>query len=188
MTEKKLKYHNQTLVLGLFFLMAYFLSDYLFEKFWVFYLLPLWLLGIAFFIFFILTLVQNNKKGILIGVLIIGMVLISELFSSELFKSKKVLEATLKDDLSNIHLTLRADNKFEVVSSAMFSEQIFKGDYQVLENKIIFKDKRYDNDFIPDTLTIIGDKIICRFDKSGNPVTDFATYFNIDSNEMKNAP
>ena len=187
MIEKKFKYHNQTFVLGWLFLATYFLSDYLYERFWVFYLFPLWLLGIAFFIFFILTITQNNKKGILIGALIIGIILISELFSSELFKSKRVLEATLKDDLSSIHLILRADNKFVVVSSTMFNEHVFKGDYHFLGNKIIFKDKRYDNEFIPDTLTIIGDKIIFRFDKSGKPVIDFATYFTIERIEMKSA-
>lgn len=92
------------------------------------------------------------------------------------------------DDLSAIHLTLRADNKFEVISSNMFNEDIYQGNYALIDNKIIFKDKRYSNDFIPDTLTIIGEKIILRFDKTGNPVTDFATYFDIKRNEIKNAP
>ena len=104
-----------------------------------------------------------------------------------MFKSKKILEATLMDDLSAIHLTLRADKKFEMVSSNMFSEKVYKGNYQIVDNKIIFKDKRYDNDFIPDTVTIIGDKIIIRFDESGKPITDFATYFDIKRNEIKNA-
>ena len=188
MTDKTHKYYKLTIILGLLFLATYFLSDYLFEKLWIFYLLPLVLFGLAFLIFFILTITQKNKSGILIGIFIIGTVFVAELFSSELFKSKKILEATLMDDLSAIHLTLREDHKFEVVSSTMFSEQTFKGDYRLLDNKIIFKDRPYDNDFIPDTLTIIGDKIICRFDKSGNAVTDFATYFEIKRNERKKAP
>jgi hypothetical protein len=186
--DKMRKYHNLTLILGMLFLATYFLSDYLFDKIWIFYLLPLLLFGLTFFVFFILTITKRNIKGILFGLLIIGTIFISEILRSELFKSKKVLEATLTDDLSAIHLTLRADNKFEVIASTMFSNQVFKGDYELIDNKIIFKSKRYDNDFIPDTLTIIGDKIIMRFDKSGNPVTDFATYFGIKRNEMENAP
>jgi len=188
MTDKTNKYFKLTLVLGLLFLATYILRVYLFEKFWIFALLPLGLFGLAFILFFILTITKKNKRGILIGILIIGTIFVIELFSSELFKSKKVLEATLMDDLSAIHLTLRADNTFEVVSSTMFSEQTFKGDYILIDNKIVFKDRPYDNDFIPDTLVIVGDKIICRFDKNGNAITDFATYFDIKRNETKNAP
>jgi Na+/proline symporter len=188
MTDKTNKYYKLTLVLGLLFLATYFLNDYLFEQLWIFAFLPLGLFGLAFLVFFILTVTQKNKRGILIGILITGTVFATEIFSSELFKSKKILEATLMDDLSAIHLTLRADNTFEVVSSTMFSEQTFKGDYRLVDNKIVFKDRPYDNDFIPDTLVIVGDKIICRFDKSGNAVTDFATYFDIKKNETKNAP
>tara|TARA_B110000967_G_scaffold10822_1_gene10624 strand:- start:509 stop:1036 length:528 start_codon:yes stop_codon:yes gene_type:complete len=175
-------------VLGLLFLATYFLSGYLYGKIWILSLLSLGLFGLAFLVFFILSIAQKSKRGILIGLLIIGTVFVTELFSSELFKSNKILEATLMDDLSVIHLTLREDNTFEVVSSTMFSEQIFKGDYNLIDNKIIFKDQPYDNDFIPDTLVILGDKIICRFDKNGNAVTDFATHFDIKSNKTKNAP
>ena len=188
MTDKTNKYYKLTLVFGLLFIATYFLNDYLYEKFWVFSLLPLGLFGLVFLVFFILTITQKNKRGILIGILIIGTVFVTELFCSELFKSKKILEATLMDDLSAINLTLRANNTFEVVSSTMFSEQTFKGDYKLSNNKIVFKDRPYDNDFIPDTLVIVGDKIICRFDKNGNAVTDFATYFVIKKNETKNAP
>ncbi len=189
MTDKINKYNKITLVLGLLFLAAYFLNDYFFEKYWIFGLLPLGLFGMAFLVFFILTITQKNKRGILVGIIIIGTVFVTELFSSELFKSKKILEATLWGERSAIHLTLRSDNTFEVVSSGMFGdEEPFKGDYSLVDNKIVFKDRPYDNDFIPDTLVIVGDKIICRFDKSGNAVTDFETYFDIKRNEIKNTP
>lgn len=89
------------------------------------------------------------------------------------------------DDLSAIHLTLREDNSFEVVSSTVFTEQIFKGKYQLLGDKIIFEDRPYDNDFIPDTLIIIGDKIVFKFDKNGKPITDFASYFDIKRNKIQ---
>jgi hypothetical protein len=188
MTDKNTKYHLFTLGTGTLFLTTYFLQDYLWEKVWFFAVFPLMLLGIAFFVFFVLSITNRNRKGILIGVLILGTISTSVLINSELFKSQKILEATLMDDLSAIHLTLRADKKFEMVSSNMFNEEMYKGNYHIIDNKIIFEDKRYSNDFIPDTLTIIGDKIIVRFDENGNPVTDFATYFDIKKNRIKNAP
>ncbi len=184
----KLKYHLLTLLAGTLFLVSYFLRDFLWEKIWLLSVIPLVLFGISFVGFFVLTIINKNRTGILFGVIILGTVLCSELITSEIFKSKKILEATLMDDLSAIHLTLRADKKFEMVSSNMFSEKVYKGNYQIVDNKIIFKDKRYDNDFIPDTVTIIGDKIIIRFDESGKPITDFATYFDIKRNEIKKRP
>jgi hypothetical protein len=188
MTDKNTKYHLFTLGTGTVFLATYFLQDYLWKKIWIFSVIPLMLLGIAFFVFFVLSIADKNRKGIIIGIFILGITSTSALINSEIFKSKKILEATLMDDLSAIHLTLRADNKFEMVSSNMFNEDIYKGNYHILDNKIIFEDKRYSNDFIPDTLTIIGDKIIVRFDENGNPVTDFARYFDIKKNRIKNAP
>lgn len=188
MPDKKQKYYKPTLVLGLLFLGAYFLSGYLFEKLWIFSFIPIALFAPAFLIFFILTIRQKSKRGILIGIFLIGIFFIAELLDSDLFKSKKILEATLMDDLSAIHLTLREDKRFEVVSSTVFTEQIFKGKYQLLGDKIIFEDRPYDSDFIPDTLTIIGDKIVCQFDKNGKPVTGFATYFDIKRNKIQSPP
>jgi hypothetical protein len=188
MTNKNRKYHLLTFLVGSLFLVTYFLRHFLWDKIWLFSFIPLVLFGMSFLGLFILTITTKNRNGILIGLVIIGTICLSELITSEIFKSKKILEATLIDDLSAIHLTLRADNRFEVVSSNMFNEDVYKGSYLIINNQIIFKDKRYSNDFIPDTLTIIGDKIIVRFDKNGNPITDFATYFDIKRNQIKNAP
>lgn len=188
MTNKNRKYHLLTFLVGSLFLVTYFLRHFLWDKIWLFSIIPLVLFGMSFLGLFILTITTKNRNGILIGLVIIGTICLSELITLEIFKSKKILEATLIDDLSAIHLTLRADNRFEVVSSNMFNEDVYKGSYLIINNQIIFKDKRYSNDFIPDTLTIIGDKIIVRFDKNGNPITDFATYFDIKRNQIKNAP
>jgi hypothetical protein len=181
----KLKIHLFTLLAGTLFLLSYFLSDFLWEKIWIFYLIPLVFLGFSFLGCFVMAILNKNRTGIFIGAIIIGTVLCSELINSEIFKSKKTLEATLIDDQSAINLTLRADKKFEMVSSNMFSEKVYKGNYQLIDDKIIFKNKRYDNDFIPDTVSIIGDKIIIRFDKNGKPITDFARYFDIKRNEIQ---
>lgn len=188
MTDIDRKYHLFALGTGILFLLTYFLQDFLWKRVWIFSVIPLLFLGIAFFVFFVLSITDRNRKGIIIGIFVLGIISTSELLSSEIFKSKKILEATLMDDLSAIHLTLRKDSKFEMVSSDMFNEDVYKGNYHIVDNKIIFEDERYSNDFIPDTLTIIGDKIIVRFDKNGNPIKDFATYFDIKKNEIKNAP
>lgn len=181
----KLKIHLFTLLAGTLFFVSYFLSDFLWEKLWIFYLIPSVFFGFSFLGFFVMAILNKNTTGILIGVVILGTFLCSELLDSEIFRSKKILEATLIDDQSAIRLTLRADKKFEMESSNLFSEKFYKGNYQLIDNKIIFKNKRDDNNFIPDTVSIIGNKIIIRFDKSGKPITDFARYFNIKRNEIK---
>lgn len=178
------KLNKLTLIFGLLFLAIYFLDDYMLGKLWIFYFLPLIIFGVTFLILFVLSITEKKKYGITVGIVITTTVILFELFSFELFKGKKIFEATLMDDLSAIHLTLRDDNKFEVVSSTLFSDQTFRGDFKFINNKIIFKDQHYDNDFLPDTLIIIGDKVIFRFDSKGNPTTDFATYFDIKRNEL----
>lgn len=181
----KLKIHLLTVLIGLLFLGTYFFSDFLSGYLWIFYLIPPFFFGFCSISFFVLAILNKNRVGIFIGVVIFGIFLSSELLNSEIFKSKRILEATLIDDLSAMRLTLRDDKKFEMESSNLFSEKIYKGNYQLIGNKIIFKDKRDDNNFIPDTVSIVGDKIIIRFDNNGQPITDFARYFDIKKNEIK---
>jgi hypothetical protein len=180
MSLKQQKYYIMILVVGILLLSTYFLRDFLWDTIWVFFVIPLGIFAMCFLALFILVITAKNRRGIITGIAVIGIIGFSELITSEIFKSKKILEATLMDDLSAMHLTLRANNEFEMVSSTVFSEQVYKGNYIMLNNKIIFKDKRDDNNLIPDTLTIIGNKIILHFDKNGKPVTDFARYFDID--------
>ena len=172
------------ILVGTLFFTAYFFRDYLFEKLWIFFLFPYLILGVQLVGLFILTIIKKNKAGIILGGLILSSIGGILLLHSELFKSKKVLEATLMDDLSAIHLTLRENQQFEVNSSTLFTEDYFYGRYKIAGNQIIFLDKRYSNDYIPDTVTIVGDKIILRFE-DGKPVTDFATFFDIKKNEIK---
>ena len=188
MNKTSRKYLYFVLFSGLALFLIYFLTDYFYEKLWIFYLSPLFIVGLCFLVFFILTIIKKNKIGILIGAIVLSTIFISEVLKSELFKSKKVLEAILIDDLSAIRLTLRENKTFEVVSSSVFTEEKFFGSYEILNEKIIFKNKIYSNGFIPDTVSIIGDKIVIRFDDDGNPITDFATFFQIEKNLLKNAP
>ncbi len=66
----------------------------------------------------------------------------------------------------------------------MFGSESFIGHYQLVKNKIIFLNKPYDNDFIPDTLTIINDKLVMEVDSSGNPILSYGNYFSIEQNKL----
>ena len=177
-----------TLLSGILFLVSYYLQDFLFEKLWIFYLFPIFIFGSIFIGLYIFAFTRKRINAEVFGGIILLIFVISIILNSELFKSKVILKATLKDDLSSINLTLRENKHFEVNASTLFTDEKFTGHYQIIGNKIIFKNKHYSNDFIPDTVQIIGDKIILHFDKSGKPITNFATYFDIRENKIKNAP
>ncbi len=75
--------------------------------------------------------------------------------NSELLKSKILLSATLKDDLSSIHLILRRNGKFETISEGIFGyTDKTKGYYLIKSDTIIFLNKPYRDDYIPDTLLL----------------------------------
>jgi len=114
--------------------------------------------------------------------------LISSLFyllDTELFKSEPVLKATLIDDLSGIDLILREDHTFDLQSNSFIGTyEKFSGDYLLDSNKIIFLDRPYDNNFIPDTIYIYDDKIVLNH-VLAKPDTSFANYFNIRLNKTE---
>ena len=96
------------------------------------------------------------------------------------------MKAVLVDDLSSLELKLRNNNTFELVSiSYLGSSEKFTGKYTIDDNKIIFINRPTDNGFIPDTVYIIENKIIIKFNTAGEPDTSFANYFRIDKNELK---
>jgi hypothetical protein len=186
----KKKEHNGWIALGvsLIFLLVYFTKDYLWEKLWILAGFPAALALLGMIVSLGLGISHGLKSATLMNVAAIAIVSGVELASSELFKSSIVLEATLMDDRSAIHLKLRENNRFEVISSNPFTDIKFEGNYLLAGNKIIFRAKPYENDFIPDTLFIIDNKIIRAFDDAGQPVTEYASYFEIKKNELKNAP
>lgn len=183
MTFLKSKYQKRTIVIGLLFLILYFFQDVLDEKMWFFPSILMWLFGLLLIILFTIALIKRDKRVIQILIFVTLTILVTEILKSEIFKSQKVLVAVLNDDLSKTYLTLRKNNTFEIDAVTIFDDQKFKGKYKLINDKIIFLDKPYDNDFIPDTVTILEDKIILRF-KNGEPIIDFATYFNIEQNNL----
>lgn len=169
------------IIVGLISLICYFIDSFLTTAI-------LLLFGTAFLILFVPIFINQRKIGVYFGLAILTIIGIDQLVKSEILKGKILLSAKLKDDRSFLRIVLREGGKFEVFSSYMFGEDIYKGNYKLLGNKIIFLDKHYDNDFLPDTVFIIEDKIILKFDKNGQANTDFASFFQIESSELNSVP
>ncbi|RAU81620.1 hypothetical protein [Pontibacter arcticus] len=185
MIDTSSKLYNLSKILGIIFIICYWLSDSLFDAFWVLGLIPFAFIGTPLIIILLIAIFKKDNAALLVGLSIVVTILITEVFRSELLKSEKVLVATLDGDGSRIFLTLRENRKFELVADHMFGSKTFKGNYDIVGNKVIFLTRPYDNDFIPDTISIINDKLVLDFDSSGKPILGFANYFTIEDNKIK---
>ena len=111
------------------------------------------------------------------------------LYQSELLKSRILLDATLVDDLSSINLVLRENGQFETTTNGMFgfTEKI-SGKYKKNNDTIIFLDKPYSNDYIPDKVVVDRQDSAIYFKRNFNGeisrVKTFVNYFRIDRNEL----
>jgi hypothetical protein len=105
-----------------------------------------------------------------------------------LFRSPIILEATLEDDRTQLNLYPRQNQAFELVEHSILGERTFHGKYQVKGNQLIFLTSAYENEIIPDTVTILGDKIILRTNWKGEPSVEYGSYFQIEKNEIKKMP
>jgi len=179
-TNIQLKY---LFISGLLFLSFYFFYSLVYEIGSIFAFVLLVLLGLVILIVTVQAFLGNNRIALSFGIMMIGVVAVNEVLKSELFKSEKVLQASLIDDFSSIHLTLRKNHEFEITSKYFFGpDEIFRGEYEIYDSKIIFLDPPYDNDLIPDTVFIEGDKIYLRLNKQGEPDIGFASYFQVQEN------
>jgi hypothetical protein len=177
------KYYS---LVDLFFLLCYSLSDYyLFEKISIWVFLLLCISGVFFFVFLILSILEGSKKWIPFILVVILGITTCEVLKSELLKSRIILQANIDDDLSRVVLKLRENNTFEMISSSMFASKVFEGKYLLIGNMVVFQDPHFDTDFIPDTLLIIDNKIVFKFDDKGRPLTTFANYFVIQKDEIE---
>lgn len=113
----------------------------------------------------------------LIGSVFFGL-LIFYLFHEWDFLGTKVLKAEFIDDLSRVDLTLWENGKFRAESGYMFGGDRYEGNYRIEGNQIKFNKNPVENDFIPMTLSISGDKIYFREDSS-------FYYFKITRNLLK---
>lgn len=129
-------------------------------------LLTLWIIIVPIIILYIVsfgdTLISIIKRGFVKNQIkafshgfVILTILSFNLFQSELFKSKRILVATLKDDLSFHTLVFRENGTCEnEISGIVGFHEVYHGRYTFSGDTIIFQKKPYNNDFIPDTLLI----------------------------------
>ncbi len=146
------------------------------------------LLGIVFLVAMVIVIDRGNWRAAKVGGVLAGVILLLILCNTDIYKSPIVLEAHLKDDLSGMHLCLRENGKFEMVSSYLYGTETFTGRYQIQGDKIHFLDPTYSRDYIPSTVTIWQNKIILEFDKEGQPNLNYGKYFDIINNKFDNAP
>ena len=187
MTCQTNKNRKWTIAFGVGFLIFYLFLDFLWDKLWVMSIFLLLLLGLTFLVFAIIGLIRKEKYVLSIIAVVALTISGVEVAKSEIFKSPVILNASLKDDLNIIYLRFRENKTFEVNVTTMFDNEEFTGKYNLQGEKLIFLDKHYDNDFIPDTLTIGKDKIYFQFDSSGKPLSNFAAYFTITQNKLKSS-
>jgi hypothetical protein len=113
---------------------------------------------------------QNKIKVIFHGLVLLAIIL-TNIIQSDLLKSKRILTATLKDDLFYYTLVFRENGSCENQVSGIFGfQKVYHGKYKFQGDTIIFSINPYDNDFIPDTLLIDRNEkaIFINKDKQGN--------------------
>jgi hypothetical protein len=185
MREDKLSI--SVLIVGLILAIGTIFFDFFYARFWIFVPLFDFALGLGLFILLLIGYYKSNARSLKLGLAFFLIVGVSLTLKSDFLKSPVVLEARLYNDLSGLTLTLHQDGKFRLASTSLFYSETFTGKYKTDGNRIIFLNKPYEDDFVPDTVFIVGDKIILKFDKDGLPMTNFATYFDIEKNNL-NAP
>lgn len=124
--------------------------------------IPIILLYIFSFIDTTISIIRKgeeiSKIKLTAHVAVIQAIVLFNLFHSDTFKSKRILTAILKDDLYHYRLVFRENGNVENQSSGAFGfSKTYYGKYKIEKDLIIFIEKPYDNNFIPDTLLI--DKI-----------------------------
>ena len=106
------------------------------------------------------------------------------LFSCSVKEKEIVLEATIVDDLANLHLELFKDSTFQLISSNILGSNIEStGEYSLKGRWIWLHDNPYKN-YIPNQVLIEKDKLIFKYYSDGSIDTSFASYFQIVTNTL----
>ncbi|TKG97322.1 hypothetical protein EYV94_02510 [Puteibacter caeruleilacunae] len=98
---------------------------------------------------------KRNRTKIFAHACVIFTILLIYIDTSETFKSRVIYSCELIDDLSRFDLKLRENGRFDNTVSGMFGYyEDYSGRYIQEGDYIIFKDRPYDNDFLPDTMLL----------------------------------
>lgn len=142
-------------------------------------LLPFLVLYVISFFDTAISLVWNGSKTskpkLIAHLAVILFVLWFNIYHAEIFKSKKVMTATLIDDLSSNMLIFRENGVVENHESGIFGySEITKWKY-VIKGDLIILSKKFDHShFIPDTLLLDKNQSAIFFtkDSKGNFITN----------------
>ncbi len=161
------------------------------------YFHPVSILSLIFFsIGIIRSLIQIKRfgfKAMIYEVIVSGLFLLVILGfktkESEILKANKIFEAKLIDDLSGINLILREDGTFETESYTIYGGDVITGKYELIGDTIVFKDKPYDNDFMPNRVLIDKERQrvwVKRLEDGRFDTTEyFAGFFEVRFNELE---
>jgi len=99
--------------------------------------------------------IKANKIKVIFHGALFFLIILFNLCHSDVFKSKRILTATLKDDLFYYTLIFRKNGTVEnEINGFLGFQQTIKGSYLISGDTIIFTKVPYDNDFIPEKLLI----------------------------------
>lgn len=177
---KKDIFYNAIAIISTLGILCWLVTDF-FGGMFIFFLsyaliiLPVLLLYVISFINTLISAIRKgikqNKIKIISHLLLLIAILIINLLQSELVKPKRILTATLKDDLFRYTLIFRENGNCENEVYGVFGfHETIKGKYKLNGDTILFIKKPYDNNFIPDTLLIDkkANAIFIKKDAKGN--------------------
>ncbi|NVK84774.1 MAG: hypothetical protein HWE21_10665 [Cytophagia bacterium] len=98
---------------------------------------------------------QYVKVRVIVHLIVFLSFIAFNIHNSEILRSERVLTATLRDDLFHYTLVFRKNGKVETHENGFLGySQVHFGKYRLEEGLIIFDEKPYDNDFIPDSVLL----------------------------------
>lgn len=114
--------------------------------------------------------IKNNKILLAIHTIALISILVYNIYESELFKSRILIDSILLHNYSRINIKLREGGHFNTSYLGIDAYKTkFSGKYILKNDTLIFLDRHYYNDYIPDTVLInkIDSVIYFKKDKSG---------------------
>lgn len=165
-------YYRRVLLAGITLLLFYYLNEIIEDAIDIlafFLALPIL---IFFVVAFIQCIINQNKKGIWIGIAVISVMLCTEALDAEIFKSEKIFGASTVGDIS-ANLTLRIDNTFDFISYGITQKRKYKGTFLRKNDRIILKNTIYLDGMPIDSFCIDHEKVFCTFNKDGTPDTSY---------------
>lgn len=102
-----------------------------------------------------------------------------QVYNPEWVRAETTMEASLDDDLTGMHLRIRADGSCTVRAYTWLTTSVYDGRCEIREAQIFFHERPYENDFLPPVAEIVGDKIVLRHEADGTPDIQFGNHFTI---------